>query len=184
MKRSKLFYALLLSTSILFCACGGNADNDGTENGENLSGDGADSVEISSVEYASLFEGHKLTMINVWATFCGPCIDEMPDLGEIASEYADKGLQIVGIPVDVLNQDGSISEEMVATAKEIVASTGANYLHILPAADNYALLAQSMYVPTTFFFDEEGNQLGESYVGSRSKADWTAIIDELLESQS
>ncbi len=178
MKISKLICTLTLSASIMLSACGGEAGGD-----ETTSEDGTAAVEIESVEYASLFEGHKLTMINVWATFCGPCINEMPDLGEIASEYADKGLQIVGIPVDVLNQDGSISEEMVATAKEIVAATGANYLHILPAEDNYALLAQSMYVPTTFFFDEEGNQLGESYVGSRSKADWTAIIDELLESQ-
>lgn len=179
MKISKLICTLTLSASIMLSACGGEADGD-----ETTSADGTAAVEIASVEYASLFKGHKLTMINVWATFCGPCIDEMPDLGEIASEYADKGLQIVGIPVDVLSQDGSISEEMVATAKEIVATTGANYLHILPAEDNYALLAQSMYVPTTFFFDEEGNQLGESYVGSRSKTDWTAIIDELLESQS
>lgn len=179
MKISKLICTITLSASIMLNACGGEADGD-----ETTSADGTAAVEIASVEYASLFEGHKLTMINVWATFCGPCIDEMPDLGEIASEYADKGLQIVGIPADVLSQDGSISEEMVATAKEIVAATGANYLHILPAEDNYALLAQSMYVPTTFFFDEEGNQLGESYVGSRSKADWTAIIDELLESQS
>ena len=124
MKRIILTCALILSITLPFASCG--EDTGGSE-AVNTS-----DVEIESVEYASMFEGHKLTMINVWATFCGPCINEMPDLGEIASEYADKGLQIVGIPADVLSQDGSISEEMVATAKEIVAATGANYLHILP----------------------------------------------------
>ena len=174
MKKLDLICALLLSTTIGLSACGSSAN-------ENVN---TNPGEVVSVEYDTLFTGHKLTMINVWATFCGPCINEMPYLGEIAAEYADKGLQIVGIPIDVLGQDGSISEEMVTTAEEIIGMTGANYLHILPAVDNYALLVQSMYVPTTFFFDEEGNQLGESYVGSKSKADWIAIIEELLEAES
>ena len=33
------------------------------------------------------FTNSKLTMINVWGTYCNPCLSEMPDLGEIASEY-------------------------------------------------------------------------------------------------
>ena len=34
-----------------------------------------------------IFQDHDLTMINIWATFCGPCLSEMPDLGEIHEEY-------------------------------------------------------------------------------------------------
>lgn len=72
----------------------------------------------------TIFEGHDLTMVNIWATFCGPCLDEMPDLGELNTQYADQNFQIVGIVVDVLNQDLTYNEEQVALAKEVVEKTG------------------------------------------------------------
>ena len=51
----------------------------------------------------SLFEGHRLTMVNIWATFCNPCLSEMPELGELAAEYAKEegGVQIIGICTDI-----------------------------------------------------------------------------------
>ena len=128
----------------------------------------------------SILEGHTLTMVNVWATFCTPCISEMPELGELAEEYADKGIQIVGLISDVLDSDGSVSETQLDTAREIVSSTGANYTHIVPSADLYGLLYQITSVPTTFFVDETGAQVGYAYLGARDKADWPAILDEML----
>ncbi len=50
----------------------------------------------------SIFSSSKLTMVNIWATFCGPCIGEMPDLGLLNEEYASEGFQVVGIVADVL----------------------------------------------------------------------------------
>lgn len=38
----------------------------------------------------SIISEADLTILNIWGTFCGPCISEMPDLGELADEYADK----------------------------------------------------------------------------------------------
>ena len=128
----------------------------------------------------SILEGHTLTMVNVWATFCTPCISEMPELGELAEEYADKGVQIVGLVSDVLNSDGSVSETQLDNAREIVSSTSANYTHIVPSADLYGLLYQITSVPTTFFVDETGAQVGYAYLGARDKAEWTAILDEML----
>ena len=119
-------------------------------------------------------------MVNVWATFCTPCISEMPELGELADEYADKGVQIVGLISDVLNSDGSVSETQLDTAREIVSSTGADYVHIVPSTDLYGLLYQITSVPTTFFVDETGAQVGYTYLGARDKAEWSAILDEVL----
>ncbi len=45
----------------------------------------------------SVFEGSRMTLINVWGTFCGPGLNEMPDLTKLAEEYADQGLQVIGI---------------------------------------------------------------------------------------
>ena len=128
----------------------------------------------------SILADYDLTMINVWATFCGPCINEMPDLGELAQEYADKNVQIIGLVSDVLNMDGTISEEQVQTARDIVEQTGANYVHLLPSEDLYGVLGQIAAVPTTFFVDNEGAQVGSAIISAQSKDKWVQTIDEML----
>lgn len=128
----------------------------------------------------SLLEDYTLTMVNVWATFCSPCLGEMPDLGELSEEYADQGVRIVGLVTDVLNSDGTYSEEQLDTAREIVSATGADYLHILPSEDLYGLLAQMPYVPTTFFVDSQGRQVSTGYQGAKDKEGWIAAIDQAL----
>jgi thiol-disulfide isomerase/thioredoxin len=128
-----------------------------------------------------IFADYDLTMVNIWATFCSPCINEMPELGELKAEMEDKGVNIVGIVVDVQQSDGSISEDMVATAKDIVEQTGADYTHLLPSDSlNNALLYGVSAVPTTVFVDSQGNIVGDAYVGSRDKAGWQEIINGLL----
>ena len=129
----------------------------------------------------TLWQGHKLTLVNVWGTFCGPCLSEMPDLGTLSAEYADKGVQFVGVVIDALNSDGSYSDDVIATAKQLVEQTGANYLHVLPSQDLInAKLSEVQAVPTMFFVDENGAIVGETYLGARSADDWRTIIDGML----
>lgn len=150
-----------------------------TEQAGVLSSFSATDLEGNTVDQ-SIFADYDLTMVNVWATFCSPCINEMPDLGELAQEYADKKVQIIGLVSDVLNTDGTISEEQVQTARDIVEQTGANYLHLLPSEDLYGVLGQISAVPTTFFVDNEGAQVGSAIVSAQSKDKWTQTIDEML----
>lgn len=129
----------------------------------------------------AVLKDHKLTMINVWATFCGPCINEMPDLGEINKEYKDNGFQIIGIVSDAVDMDGNPSSETIALANDIISQTGADYLHVLPSAALFeGPLRTLTVVPTTYFADENGVQVGETYTGGRTKEKWTEIIDSLL----
>lgn len=123
----------------------------------------------------SIFANADVTMINMWATYCGPCINEMPDLGEISSEYADKKFQIIGIVTDVAEGDDT------SGAKAVIDETGASYTHILLNSDLYNGYLQNVQaVPTTVFVDSNGNLIGDEYVGSKSKEDWETIIDGLL----
>lgn len=138
-------------------------------------------TDLGGVEVdQSIFSDYKLTMVNVWATFCTPCINEMPDLGELAAEYSDQGVRIVGLVLDTLDSDGSISESQVETAKEIVDQTGADYLHLLPSPDLYHILSDITGVPTTFFVDSTGAQVGHAIVTAQSKDAWIETIDSML----
>lgn len=156
-----------------------SASADAQSTGGILSAFSAEDLDGNALDQ-SILEGHTLTMVNVWATFCTPCISEMPELGELAEEYADKGVQIVGLVSDVLDSDGSVSETQLDTAREIVSATSANYTHIVPSTDFYGILYQITSVPTTFFVDETGAQVGYAYLGARDKAEWSTIIDEML----
>lgn len=123
-----------------------------------------------------IFAQSDLTVVNVWATYCGPCINEMPYLGELAEEYDSSKVQIVGIPTDVYNQ------EYLDYALSLVNETGADYTHLLMSEELYNWgLTEIQYVPTTFFVNSEGEIL-DSVVGSMSKEDWKTLIDEKLAS--
>ena len=130
----------------------------------------------------SIFADYPVTMVNVWATFCSPCIDEMPDLGALAAEYAPKGLQIIGVVSDATDYQGGYNQEMVDLAREIVDITGANYLHLLPSADLMERkLGEIQAVPTTFFVDEHGAEIGEPLTGAHSADEWRSVLDYMLE---
>ena len=123
-----------------------------------------------------LFTESDVTMLNIWGTFCGPCISEMPELAELSDEYKGK-MQVVGLVSDVIvpNDD---------TVKEIIEYTGADYLHILNSQDlNDGYLRQVQAVPTTVFLDREGKLIGKVYTGARDKEKWKKIIEEVLENR-
>ena len=125
------------------------------------------------------FEDYDLTMINIWATFCGPCINEMPDLQELSEEYADKGLQVMGLCSDVYTGEG-IDERLMLEGEEVLSVTGAEYLQVIPNSDTAEeLLSDVLAVPTTYFVDSEGNTI-KIVIGAKSKEDWKTIIDGLL----
>ena len=126
----------------------------------------------------STFAQSRLTMVNVWATYCNPCLSEMPGLGELAGEYDAEQFQIIGIISDV--QEGT-GEEAVEYATALVSQTGADYVHLLLNESLYrAMLGGVSAVPTTFFVDENGEVL-DTIVGAMDKSAWKEKIDAFLE---
>lgn len=140
----------------------------------------ATDLEGNSVDQ-SVFAKADLTMMYIWATYCNPCLSEMPELEELSQEYREKNVQVIGVVLDVLNQDGTASEEQAETAREAVRQTGVTYPNLLL---NPELLINNLpfagTTPEVFFIDKEGNYVGEHYLGRREKAAWAKIIDERL----
>lgn len=184
--RLTVFLSLILVAALLAgCASetGGTSQDTGetqagAEAGENtgsLSFEGVD-IEGNTVT-EEVFTQSKLTMVNVWATYCNPCLSEMPGLGELSAQYDPEEFQIIGIVSDVM--DGGEQETLDAAAA-LIQETGADYTHLLLNESlYYALLTEVSAVPTTFFVDENGTIL-DTVVGAKEKADWEALIDGYL----
>ncbi len=113
--------------------------------------------------------GASLTMINYWAYWCGPCVNEMPDLQKLYETYRSRGFMIWGIA----------DQEDEAQNKKTIAQLGITYpcLRYVRAFDD---ALQTGYVPTTIFIDGTGKIVGETYVGSHSYNEWAAIVEKLL----
>lgn len=116
----------------------------------------------------------RVTMINVWGTFCEPCKKELPELSELNAEYADKGFQVIGVPVD-----SSLSTAV--GAKEMIEELNADFRHLKVSSSLKKFVSGIKSVPYTIFVNENGEQIGKGYSGSKSKADWKKIIDEMLD---
>lgn len=128
------------------------------------------------------FADSKLTMINVWATYCNPCLNEMPDLGEIAASYEKSEFQMIGIVSDV----SEFSEEAdKKEALELIKQTGADtYPHLFLNQSLYSSLVGAVEgVPTTFFVNQSGELLGY-LVGAQTKEAWEELINDLLEEEN
>ena len=135
-----------------------------------IKGTDLDGNEITEEEFSK----HKVTMINFWEPWCGPCVNEMPDLELLYEAYKDKDFQIIGVysethmesEVDGILKDKNISYPILKyTAEFDIFQTG--------------------YVPTTVFVDSKGHIVkmsdGTDYViGSNTYEAWESIIKQYL----
>ena len=131
----------------------------------------------------TILAARELTMINIWATYCNPCLSEMPDLGRLHHDLSDLSFQVIGILTDI--QEGaalSVNEKRRQLALDIIEATGAEYTHIIPSSEMYTLfLSQVSAVPCTFFVDKNGNMTDRVYYGARSYEAWKDIIVSVYE---
>lgn len=130
------------------------------------------------------FSGNKLTVMNVWATWCPPCVDELPHLQEMNRAFAEQDVEVIGVLQDGVSEMGVRSDKTIESAKKLLQEAGADYRVILP--DNTIMetfIAQMQYFPTTFFLDREGNVV-ETVIGAHDAAEWKEIISGALEKVS
>lgn len=136
-----------------------------------------DGKEFSKKDY----EKYDLTMVNVFATWCTACIKEIPDLVELQKEMKDKGVNVVGIVTDTMD-DGGENKDAIEKAKTIQEKTKANYPFLMPDKTNFnGRLNGIQALPETFFIDKNGKIVGETYSGSHDLKAWKEIVEKELE---
>lgn len=128
-----------------------------------------------------IFAENELTMVNVFATWCSPCVAEMPDLEKLHQQMKDKDVGVVGVVLDVLNEKGEIVNEDLERAQLLVTETGVTYPVLLPDSTYFnGRLTGIEALPETFFVDKNGNIVGESYSGSGGLEDWIEVVEREL----
>ena len=113
---------------------------------------------------AELFSGNKLTLVNFWGTFCGPCIKEMPDLEALREKYSDQNLGVIGIVLD---------SNKVSAARDLSARLGTGYPHLL---DDGRFGAKIYAVPQTLLVDSSGKIL-VSVTGARNLQYFSQMVE-------
>lgn len=122
-----------------------------------------------------IFAGKDLTVLNIWGTFCTPCIEEMPELGEWENELPEN-VQIVGLVSDIA---GDGDTERLELASKIMEKAGAGFVNLIPTAEMNELLSKVVGVPTTIFVDKTGTLVGEPIVGA-NVAGYKAFVEDFL----
>ena len=134
-----------------------------------------DIMDGNVIKSEEFYKEKSLTLVNVWGTFCGPCKEEMPDLGKLYEEYKDR-MNFLGVVVDTnVSMDTNVEE-----AQQIIKDSGVNYKNIMPNPTTEDTLVNITAMPTTFFVNSEGKVLG-GFVGKADKDSLAATIDKLLE---
>ncbi|MCB0284211.1 MAG: TlpA family protein disulfide reductase [Calditrichaeota bacterium] len=111
----------------------------------------------------------KVVIVNFWATWCGPCIHEMPDLQKLSEKYKEKGLQVLGLTLQ--SRPNQIPEK--------VKSTGVTYPILLDTEPAVEKFGGFNGIPQTFIIDRNG-EIVEQITGPRSFKQFEKKILKLL----
>ena len=132
-----------------------------------------------------VFSDYDLTLVNIFTTWCSPCVNEIPELEKLYEEMKEKGVGVVGVVLDTVGDDGKQDDATVKKAGVLRKKTKASYPFLIPDSTmmNGRLNGISAF-PETFFVDKEGNIVGETYSGSHTLDEWKEIVEKELENIS
>lgn len=131
---------------------------------------------------SEIFSDYKITIVDVWGTYCGPCIKAMPTLAALYEKYEGQGVNVVGIMIDVQGGDLLPKKEYIARAMEITEGTGADvFTHILSSQNILSSVLSSISaIPASFLVDSQGNVITKIQYGGRTFKQWEDLINEYI----
>ncbi len=117
----------------------------------------------------------RLLVVNFWATWCAPCIEEMPDLQKVQAEYAERGVTIVGVAIDNASAVKRFRDEQnVAIPLLVAGAAGTELVRHLGNA--------SGALPYTVLVDRSG-RVAQSKRGRLQASELRAWLDAAISAQ-
>ena len=124
-----------------------------------------------AVQSVSKWDG-KVLLVNFWATWCGPCRREIPLLNELQAQYGERGVQVIGIAIDDVEEVRSFLQSLPITDPVLVGEQD--------AVDALAGFGAEMTVlPYTAFVRRDG-KIEELHAGEIDRDTAAALIGRLL----
>lgn len=172
-KVTALAIGTILSFGLIFGGCSGKEDSSkDSQAGSDVEADVESEAELAKF-VAKTLSGDSytqdnlaevdVTLFNFWATYCAPCIREMPEVAEFVKKLPDN-VRIITVCLD-----GQGNEER---AEEILAEAGFEGTTLIAgvtfeedAGDFKTLCRNIMYTPTTLVIDADGNIVGDAIIG-------------------
>ena len=133
-------------------------------------------ANLQQVQDAIRKPGARAVLVNVWATFCEPCREEMPALLRVFRAREARGLRLVLVSAD--------DEENRVEAQRVLGGLGVNFPTYLKTGDDMAFIngidqRWTGALPASFLFDGQG-QIRQFWPGQVTARDVEPRIDELL----
>jgi thiol-disulfide isomerase/thioredoxin len=119
----------------------------------------------------------KALFINVWATWCAPCVEEFPDLVQIADHYKESDVEIVSLNVDMSSQ---VNSHVIPFLKSFNANFPVYNVREKSAENVINVLSQKWNgaIPATFIYDKTGKQ--QIFIlGSENFSNFRSAIDSV-----
>ena len=175
---------IIMVLCFCLCACSSKKEEDDTVKVLSAFSTFPDTMpEFSTVDLDDhivtndVFSQAEITVVNFWDTFCGPCVNEMPELTEWEASMPED-VQLIGIVVDAVSKD---SDEYDA-ALQITEKTGVAYRNLIPTAEMNDIINGITGVPTTFFVDRDGKLIGDPIVGANVDG-YRKVVEDYLNGQ-
>ena len=185
-KRLLIFgFALMMMASATACGSQSGTDKDGGNAKTESTAASTDKKSQKFPEFkaktvtgedisSDVFKDNKLTVVNVWGSWCGPCVAEIPELQKLYENMKEKNVNVVGIAQD--------SGSDLDAVKEVLDKNNITYHNIIPEGDVEGFVMSLQAFPTTVFIDSNGNIIG-GIQGARDLEGFTKIVDEILAKQ-
>lgn len=121
-------------------------------------------------------------MLNFWATWCPPCVAELPDLAVVGREYAPRGLQVLTVSYDAMVPGVGMDAALEAVRSHL-RDAGLELEVLVFAAEDYDEIDRALAlpgpVPVTLAFDREGKEVGRTE-GETGAAGFRALAEQAL----